>query len=446
MRSGAPAAPSSLLVEQPQLRFLAWQDEWDEWEGQQPHCAFHADGSAVTDVSEIRLLRRNQPIHSRDFRSDEDKRDPRFLHLWFSHPLCDEHSVSEVTFLDGEGKPAPPGTPAYTFTARLPTDDNQGWAARAAKFDSDDHRGWLISTVNASNVPSAVTMRLRYTLGPWEDERQLPPDKDGLVDLGNGSTFDGAEDAPDGAEDVPGPLAFCKISRDTKQAASRQIGVWAVTKDGRELSPYMLEGPVAGKAVQLWQLHFHVPLSKVAHFRIATRPVRTVEFQNVATQAKPPAPTVLAEICFIEMPGELPLDLAKLDLAAIEKKPGVEILSAPKVIVASGRECEIRCVSGKAADALAPAPTGVTAHLRPTLDGETVHYAVKLSISLRQPPGQDERTTVQELAHSGDARLDQPVVIDIGKGDKGHRLLVWLVFRRVEKAAAGAGAAASPGK
>ncbi|MGA2615986.1 MAG: protein kinase [Thermoguttaceae bacterium] len=148
------------------------------------------------------------------------------------------------------------------------------------------------------------------------------------------------------------------------------------------------------------------------------------------------APTVLAEICLIEMPSGLPVDLAKLDLAAIQKKPGVEILSAPKVITASGRDCEIKCVSGTAADALAPAPTGVTAHLRPTLDGETVHYAVKLSISLRQPPGQDERTTVQELAHSGDARLDQPVVIDVGKGDKGRRLLAWMVFHRVKDAKA----------
>ncbi|MGA2066699.1 MAG: protein kinase [Thermoguttaceae bacterium] len=427
----APSTPQSaatpaLLARPPQLRFLAWQDEW---QSQQPHGAFHADGSAVTDVSEMHLLRSNRPINTHDFQSAHDQRHPRFLHLWFSHPLLDKQSLGEVTFLDVGGKyPGGPAGPDYTFTAWPPIDVDQMSAAREARDDSDDRLGWLISTVNGDDFAQDTdTVRLRYTLGPWENERQIPPDKDGLFDLGHGSTFDGAGEAS-------ATVAFCKISRDTEQDGSRQIGVWAVTKDGRELSPSGWSGPTTGKAVQLRQLNFQVPLAEVAHFRIATRPVRTVEFQNVVREAKPPAPTVLAEICFIEMPSELPVDLAKLDLATIKKKPGVDILSSPKVITASGRDCEIKCVSGTATDALAPAPTGVTAHLRPTLDGETVHYAVKLSVSRRQPPGQDKRTTVQELAHSGDARLDQPVVIDVGKGDKGRRLLVWLVFRRVGNA------------
>src|SRR5439155_7967811 len=105
-------------------------------------------------------------------------------------------------------------------------------------------------------------------------------------------------------------------------------------------------------------------------------------------------------------------------------------LSAPRVITTSGRECEIEVVSGTAADALAPTPTGVTAWLRPTLDGETVHYAVKLSVRVRQNPDDAERTTVQELTHSGDARLDQPVIVDIGKGEKGRRFLAWMIFHR----------------
>ena len=295
----APSTPQSaatpaLLAQLPQLRFLAWRDEWVS---QKPHGAFHADGSLVTDLSEMRLLRNNEPVGPRDFQNYSDARHPRFLHFWFSHPLCDEHSMGEVTSDGGaEQSPPPGGEIAYTFTARVLApvlgNDDQDWVGREAKTGTEDHCGWLVSTVANSTKMHPATVRLRYTLGPWEDERQFPPDKDGLFDLGHGSTFDGAGEARNVTLRLPGPFAFCKIARDKNRDASRQVGVWAVTTDGRELSPYFSEfvgNPQADSVPQPWRLYFRVPLSKIAHFRIATRPVRTVEFQNVATQPKPAA-------------------------------------------------------------------------------------------------------------------------------------------------------------
>jgi hypothetical protein len=291
------AATSALLAQPPQLRFLAWKDEWGS---QKPHGAFHADGSLVTDLSEMRLLRNNEPVGPRDFQNYSDARHPRFLHFWFSHPLCDEHSMGEVASDGGaEQSPPPGGEIAYTFTARVLApvlgNDDQDWVGREAKAGTEDHCGWLVSTVANSPKVHPVTVRLRYTLGPWQDERQFPPDKDGLFDLGNGSTFDGAGEAGNVTLRLPGPFAFCKIARDQKRDGSRQVGVWAVTTDGRELSPYFSEfagNPQADSVPQLFWLYFRVPLAKVAHFRIATRPVRTVEFQNVATQPKPAASAV----------------------------------------------------------------------------------------------------------------------------------------------------------
>ena len=146
--------------------------------------------------------------------------------------------------------------------------------------------------------------------------------------------------------------------------------------------------------------------------------------------AWPPRPWVAAEISFIEMPDLAPVDLAKLDLASIERKPGVDILSAPSITARSGQECEVVTVRSYATDALATTPTGVRARLRPTLDGETVHYALKLSVSIRRNPNDAGRSTTQEFTHRGDARLDQPVIVDIGEGDKGRRLLARMVFHR----------------
>jgi hypothetical protein len=89
-------------------------------------------------------------------------------------------------------------------------------------------------------------------------------------------------------------------------------------------------------------------------------------------------------------------------------------------------------VNGQASDTFAPTPPGITARLRPTLDGDTVHYAAKFSISTRPAPGDAARTTTQELAHSGDASLNKPVVFELGTGENNHRLLAWMVFHRIE--------------
>jgi len=168
----------------------------------------------------------------------------------------------------------------------------------------------------------------------------------------------------------------------------------------------------------------------------ATIEMLVVEKVQNAISNLPPesvaAPTVEADLKFLEVPAGLPLDLNKFDLVVVEKQPGVNLLSAPRVTTSSGRECEIEVVRGATKDAFTPTPTGVTARLRPTLAGDTVHYEVKFTISTHPAPGAAARTTIQEFTRSGDAPLDKPVVFEVGTAENGKRSLAWMVFRRVE--------------
>ena len=266
-RSATAAATPALLAEQPKLQFLAWQDEWRAHE---PRGAFHADGTAATEPEELRLLRHLQAVGCNDRGSAEGKRNPRFLHLWFSHPLIDRQSLNEVALLDSTGKPLEP------------RDGMLGSNARGT--EDGDRFGWLTHTLSpgyAGNIPTAVTVRLRYTLGPWEQEQMFAPDENGIIALGNGSQFNGVGQNAKGK-------AFLTIAVDMKQDAARQFGVVAVTKDGRELQPSGGEtGGGVGEAVYVQRFLFDTPLAEVAHFRLGARPVRTVEFRNVPLPVNP---------------------------------------------------------------------------------------------------------------------------------------------------------------
>ena len=100
-----PLTPEQ-LAEPPRLRFLAWQDEYKT---NHPGAARHPDGSPVTDPTELNWSHQIQP--SREVVTGMNlKSEPRFLHLWFSHPAFDPKSFCELALLDGAGKPLPLGT------------------------------------------------------------------------------------------------------------------------------------------------------------------------------------------------------------------------------------------------------------------------------------------------------------------------------------------------
>jgi hypothetical protein len=255
-----PPSPAA-LAEEPKLPFLAWQDVWKERE---PGTAFHADGSPTTDAEEVRLQSHVQPIRCSTGGTDKDGRAPRFLHLWFSHPLFDQQSLNEVALFDNSGKPVEP------------RDGMLG--SRACGPDDGDRLGWLTHTLNPGfgrDTPPAITIRLRYTLGPWKDERQVGPDESGVMAVGEGSQLNGVGQNAEGK-------AFLALAVNMEKDAAIQFGVVAVTKDGRNLQPSgRTSGGSNGGGVHVQRFTFDTSLANIAHFRLGMRPVRSVEFRNV---------------------------------------------------------------------------------------------------------------------------------------------------------------------
>jgi len=263
-------ATPELLAEKPRLRFLAWQDEWDPHERSEPRGAFHPDGTPVSDPSELHLLAAIPPTRCGDHTTGADSRNPSFLYLWFSHPLFDKQGFNEVTLVDADGKPIPLGANGLSGSAFWAPDTNTGG------------QGWATRTLCPANPPSTLTVRLRYTAGPWEGVRQFKPDEQVSVALGGGSQFNAM------GQDAKG-RAFFSISIDRKQDPDRQFGVVAMTRDGREVQTSGgSTGGGVGEAVQVQQFGFASPLADIASFQLSTRPIKMVEFPNVSTQARPP--------------------------------------------------------------------------------------------------------------------------------------------------------------
>ncbi len=266
MTSAIPAvATAARIAESPQLRFLAWQDEnvdqvhWKAW---------HADGSRVTDRVELKLVGAAAPTKCDVSQTAKYavEGNPPFLYLWFSQPLFDEQSFNEVTLLNASGRPVALAGGGITGSSSYVANASRGGL------------GWLTYTLSpgaASASSQKVTVRLRYSCGPWGDVQRFGPDNTSITPLGNGSQFNTlGQDA--------GGHAFFAIAIDMTQDSQRQFGVVAVTRDGRELNMSGgARGGGGGEAVHVQRFSFDVPLAGVAYFRLGTRPIRTMEFTDV---------------------------------------------------------------------------------------------------------------------------------------------------------------------
>jgi hypothetical protein len=199
----------------------------------------------------------------------KDHVNPAFLYLWFSHPLVDQQSLAQVTLLGADGQPI-----------AMDAGGMIGLNAQVTET-AGDHLGWLTYTLSPENAPAAFTVRLLYTIGPWAELHQFDPNEQSSVALGSGSQFNSMGQNARGE-------AFFSISIDMKQDFSRQFGVVAVTRDGRALQPSGggSSGGI-GEAVHVQQFIFAAPLADIVRFQLSTRPIKTVEFPNVSTKAKP---------------------------------------------------------------------------------------------------------------------------------------------------------------
>ena len=138
--------------------------------------------------------------------------------------------------------------------------------------------GWLVATFSpgdTDHMPSRVTLRLRYAVGPLERVQTLAADYRGGMSLEWNSQFNGLGQDADGK-------TFLAIAVDTGKTRERQFGVVAVLRDGteRDCRGVSSMGNV-GAGTRAERFEFKEPLAEIASFRIGTRPVRSLTCENV---------------------------------------------------------------------------------------------------------------------------------------------------------------------
>lgn len=258
------------LAELPKLRFLAWQDEWLT---NKPNGSWHLDGSAANTKPELELLHNLDPVRCDAGETEAAKRNPKFLHLWISHPLFDSENHATLTLLTTNGQPIKLGADGHNAGTRHNLDDKS------------DGLSWYITTLSpgeGEQIPLQVDIKLDYALGPLEHIKEIPADYSGSMTLEANSQLNGLGQNSEGE-------AFIAISADTRKDSGRRFMVLAVTIDGKELAATGGErGGTVGAPFQVERFKFPVPVSQISHFKVGTRPIRTVEWKNVPLPRKGP--------------------------------------------------------------------------------------------------------------------------------------------------------------
>ncbi|HEY1791222.1 MAG TPA: serine/threonine-protein kinase [Verrucomicrobiae bacterium] len=256
-RSGNSSANA---LSSPKLQFLAWQDQW---ETNQEASVWHPDGTPVTNATELKWLKEVQPSR---LSVAGLKPEPHFLHLWFSSSAFRQGGFSEISFLNDGISLTPGAHGAIQGTSESPNDynGNRGWVC------------WTLSPFESTNNPDHLTVRLRYVAGQLEHIQNIPVSSNYSTTLENGSLLGGfGQDADSNA--------FVSITENGKSMKLRKFDVQAVTQDGQRLNSsgtsedYLGDG--SGPRVE--QFRFDTPLANVTKFAVGTRPIRTMDWNDV---------------------------------------------------------------------------------------------------------------------------------------------------------------------
>lgn len=253
---------ATAVAAEPELRFLAWQDQWKT---NGVASVYLANGSTVRDATDLNALRHTHPPGFNYSANAGNHINPPFLHLWFAHPAFDRQSRVAVAFTDERDQPLKLGADGNTSTIVQPADE------------LSPDRGWIMTTFCPSDggMPAQVNVQLEYAVGPLEKVRSVAPDFHGAMSL-EGESMLGAIGSNSGDK------AFVALTVNGTKLGNRQFGVVAVTKDGREVAQAggMRSGPTGGGLGQE-TFEFDLPLSEVTSFKIGTRPVRTARWKGV---------------------------------------------------------------------------------------------------------------------------------------------------------------------
>lgn len=250
------------INEPPVLEFLAWQDEWDELDSES---VWYPDGTAIGDNPIIKNWLKAVPPVGMDVSEQNLKPEPRFLHLWFSHPVFDRSSNTKVRLLDSEGNVIGSNSMNITHSNVDPNNQNgeKGW------------QRWTLSPGAVNEMPNHLDIELRYTVGPMEKPKEINASFRGNMSLSGGSLLGSIGQNFEGN-------AFISVSVNQEGMKSRSFDVKAVTKNGTiKNRTGVSRNGFAGAETIMETYHFDIPLTDIETFSLGTRPYRTNIWRNV---------------------------------------------------------------------------------------------------------------------------------------------------------------------
>jgi len=257
-----PSFDAAAVAAEPELRFLAWQDQWKTRALGAVH---RPDGTPVAAGAELDALRYLQPTGFHVRSDDPSGTRASFLHLWFAHPAFDRESLVAVNLTDERGLPLAPGAGGRSASnVRLADERTSGL-------------GWLLVTLSPADGPrlNSINAQLDYVAGSLEKLRPVAPDFSGMLVLEGESQLTAIGSNNRGQ-------AFVTLMVNPGRLGSRKFGVIAVAGDGRELVPSAHARDVTGGNERTTEtFEFDLPLAQVKEFKIGTRPVRTARWTGV---------------------------------------------------------------------------------------------------------------------------------------------------------------------
>lgn len=259
--SPAPSATPALsmveiVAQPPQLRAVNWQD-WVE----------SGTGTPWLPSAKVPPLPAWMPpiVRVDISKAESTKEKPRFLCLWFSHPLFNTESIANLTLLDADGK-APLKTPSGNMATQF----------TPATFEHPE-TGWLTATICAGSeghIPPSATVSLRYSVGPWQIQDGIAADFRGTKALSTGVKLNAPGQDADGH-------AFILITRDKSvDPANEQFDFVAFLHDGQRLEHNGITR-TNSSAASVEQFTFNTSLSKIEAFECRKRPIRTFTSKTV---------------------------------------------------------------------------------------------------------------------------------------------------------------------
>ena len=237
----------------PQLRRLDWQDQVEACAGEAwlPSGEVDRSNDWMPPIGRVKISQ-----------TKAAKENPRFLCLWFSHPLFDRQSVAEISLLDADGKKS----------LELPTREKAIGAIPAAPENANT--GWITVTLCAGKkgqIPPKATVILRYSGGAWQFWTEIAPDFRGTRTLGDDVMLSDPGQNSDGN-------AFIQITRGA--SADEQFDFVAITRDGRRHERNAHSESATGK-VSTERFSFDTPLSQVKSFECRKRPIHGMSWPVV---------------------------------------------------------------------------------------------------------------------------------------------------------------------